>query len=104
MIEENEGGGHSVSLEANGSHRLVGFVSIPPYGLAVQIGFIDRADNIAGVRYSRLETFLLDPGTGRGVSLGSQIPPLAVADARLAISWQDDPVPQLMAWTMKPRE
>ena len=102
-IEENEGGGHTVSVSAHGIHRLIGFILIPGYGLAVQIGYVSREDNVAGARFTTLETFLLDPRTGSGGSIGTRIPPLAAGNERAVISSVEDPSPRLNRFVLWPR-
>ena len=102
-IEENEGGGHTVSGSAHGIHRLIGFILIPRHGLAVQIGYLSRDDNVAGARFTTLETFLLDPGTGRGGSIGTEMPPLAAGNDRAVISTVEDPAPRLNILGVKSR-
>jgi hypothetical protein len=103
VIEENEGGGHTVSGSADGIHRLTGLTLIPGHGLAVQIGYLTLADNVAGASYTTLETFLLDPRTGRGESIGTRIPPLAAASGRRVLSSLEDPVPQLNVLEVRPQ-
>jgi hypothetical protein len=103
VIEENSGGGHTVSGSEYGIHKLIGFTLVPDHGLVVQIGHLELKDNVAGALYSTLETFLLDPATGRGGSVGRNLPPLLEASRSRVYSAQDDPTLQLQIFSLDSR-
>ena len=103
VIEENAGGGHTVSGSEYGIHKLIGFTLVPGHGLVVQVGHLELKDNVAGSRYTTLETFLLDPATGRGGSIGRNLPPLLRASRNRVYSAQDEPSLQLQIFSFDPR-
>ena len=92
-IEDYGRGGVRVS-GAQGVHSVHAFVLVPGRGLLVQVAFRTEEALRNQVPFTSLQSFLLEPATGRPVPLGTVLPPIFAASAREAVLAFNDPVPR----------
>jgi hypothetical protein len=94
IIASEANGGLSMRLSPDGVHTVRSLVLIPGHGLLVQVGFATMEDIKSRTDFSTLTSFLLDPATGRAVSLGTSLPLIVDATASRVLEVSHDPYPR----------
>lgn len=95
-IEGSDNGGLTYSSPPEGYEVVQRIVPVGVEHFLVQLFYQDRTSLRERAEFTEVRSFLFSTRTGRGLFLGTTLPPIGAARLPLLYGWRNDPVPEVV--------
>jgi hypothetical protein len=97
-IRTTPNGGYSALVPETGYHTVAALLPWSPHEFLLQVAYHTSETRAAGIRWSQLRSYTVDPASGLITAIDSDLPELIAVGQRIAVGVEEAPYPRLIIW------